>query len=206
MKTLDSNQTRDILIKADLYRILSLAFEIPDQELIDSLSDIIREAVDSSILEQQYAEILKNTFTCLEKNSDLESEYHRIFTTQSGIPFSEASYSVIDKGNLIGDVAAFYKAFSFEVQSQTGSPDSIKMELGFLSFLSILEYQAILDGNEENTEIVQDARRKFLQEHAFHWFQEFINKLMEYTTHPFYTSVAFLFQKTMELESNLVAQ
>lgn len=186
-----------LLLKADLYRILATALDLPDgdkrEDLAGLIDDLLTASVDDEIIEGSLRRIRGHL-----DSEGLEAIYHRLFTSSDALPFSEGGYLALDKGHVIGDVSAFYKAFGFKLTEHAGSPDAVKIELGFMAFLNLREYQAHSAGLEEQKEIVRDAKGKFLREHLAGWIPLFLERLTGGVTHPFYTEVAVLLQLMME--------
>jgi hypothetical protein len=71
----------------------------------------------------------------------------------------------LSKGKDLSDVVGFYNAFGFALTEEVGAemPDHIAIEMEFYALL--LYKQSILLDDPVGTEIVADARRKFLQDH-----------------------------------------
>ncbi|GIX43288.1 MAG: hypothetical protein KatS3mg129_3021 [Leptospiraceae bacterium] len=203
---------QDLLIQADLYRLIALGFTVMDWEnqsiFFDNLNDFLSLDFDKLL-------ILENNFYRTEiqlfkellnyKDQSLEGEYHRLFDLQSGIPFSEAAYVNIEKGNVLGDVTSFYKAVDFPyLTEKVGSPDTIDKETGFISYLFLKEFSITQDNTltdtekEEKKDIIIDLRYKFLNDHYLRWVPEFINLLMSSTENGFYLNLGKSLQLLIE--------
>jgi nitrate reductase assembly molybdenum cofactor insertion protein NarJ len=86
-------------------------------------------------------------------------------------PLYESEYGkgrAFAKGGELVDIAGFYRAFGF-AQTTEGSQmdmhDHIAVELEFYGLMLLKESALIVAGNLEGSEIVSDARRKFLEAH-----------------------------------------
>ncbi len=196
---------QDLLIKSDILRIISLGFESMDNNVQKVFFDNLEDFLSNDFKNYEF---YKNEIMLFQslldlKNHSLEYEYHRLFDSQNGLPFSEANYVGIEKGNIIGDVAAFYKAslFPFYIED-SGSPDSIKMETGFISYLYLKEFSFIVDEMNEDQEsginIIQQIRQKFLAEHYFRWVPQFIENLIQSTENQFYLHLGMILQKMLD--------
>lgn len=113
----------------------------------------------------------------LEKTSpanieDLQSEYISIFDSGRGAnPIYETEYDrrrAMAKGNELSDIAGFYKAFGFELDSNLEGMemlDHVGIELEFYSLMLMKEIHLTEGGDAQGVEIVLDARGKFLKSH-----------------------------------------
>jgi hypothetical protein len=200
----------DLLIQADLYRLIALGFDVMDWDnqslFFDNLEDFLSTDFKSiSIFDFYESEIKLLEEVKHYKNIPLEGEYHRLFDIQNGIPFSEASFTKIEKGNIIGDVSSFYKAVNFPYKTEkVGSPDTFIKETGFISFLFLKEFALLNDETlleeekKEIQEVLKDFRYKFFNEHYLTWVPDFINILFETTENRFYLNLGKVLQKLIE--------
>lgn len=84
----------------------------------------------------------------------IEAVYHRLLGSGGTVSPYESEYypagqeGMREKGVVLGDVAAFYKAFAFEHSKELLEvPDHIAVELGFMSYLKLKETYALM-GND----------------------------------------------------------
>ncbi len=190
------------LARADFYRVLSLALDFPVSDnfsIIEEISEALVESDMTDIRLKPLLDGLKNLSTP-EIISGLESEYFRIFSSGLECPESEGSYYPVDRGTVLGDVCAFYEAFGLQAQSKQGAPDSMKMELAFMSFLCLKEGFAVENNDRENLEIVIDAEKKFLLDHLGRWGFIFAHRLLETSENEFYKNISMILQLFLELE------
>lgn len=103
---------------------------------------------------------------------DLQSEYIDIFDKgRTANPLYETEYDrrrVMAKGNELSDIAGFYKAFGFELDSSAEGMemlDHVGIELEFYALLLMKQLHLAEIGNEQGVEIVEDGRKNFLQSH-----------------------------------------
>ncbi|MFN3604372.1 MAG: molecular chaperone TorD family protein [Leptonema sp. (in: bacteria)] len=211
MSALQTN-SENLLILSDLYRFMALGLEEMDWKNQSLFFDTLKDFLSIPFQDyefykkgnyQQEISIL-NKLTIYEK-IPLEAEYHRMFNTQTGIPFSEGSYVSLEKGNLIGDVMGFYKAVGYPFNTEKhGSPDAIKVELGFISFLFLKEFNILVgdeflgEEKEEKLEILRDLRDKFYFEHLLPWVPEFMNTLINSSNHEFYINLMAILKTLIE--------
>jgi len=203
---------QDLLIQADLYRLISLGLEEMDWEnqsiFFENLEDFLSIDFDNILLiDKNFYQLIINLLKelLLYKNELLEGEYHRLFDLQHGISYSEASYVKIEKGNILNDVTSFYKALEFPYKvEKVGSPDTITKETGFISYMFLKEFSITVDNTlsekekEEKKEILKEIRYKFLNDHYLKWVPEFINTLFETTEHRFYINLGKILQLLIE--------
>ena len=192
-------QISENLFRADLYRILALGFEEPNAENLRSIQGIAKDLLEL-ICDMECSLELEIALRGLVENGDwntgvLSAEYYRLFGTHVICPSSEGSFQQVERGPIIGDISAFYEAFQMKVIEHQGPPDSIKMELGFMSFMALKTVYALENGLKEEKEIVDEAQKKFLSSHLGRWVEPFVAKLDESSRYPFYTSLARLLVK-----------
>lgn len=118
-------------------------------------------------LNLQVAQILKNSAV-----DDLRSLYIDIFERGQSVnsPY-ETEYGrhrAMAKGQELGDIAGFYKAFGFELETEGENReilDHVSVELEFYSLLLMKQNYFAENENLEATEIILDGRKKFLTAH-----------------------------------------
>lgn len=172
------------LVKADLFRILSMGFSYPDQDKCDDIDAIIHNLLTDHDLDLEIQESLKS----IQKNIDYKeilTEYSRVFL-RGTIPTTETA--VCAKMNCVTDVAGFYKAFGMNAKCGD-SPDSIIYQLEFASLLLV---KMALAKDEEQSFIVQDAYQKFMNDHLIELAEKFQEKLETVAPINFYTELSKL--------------
>ncbi len=203
---------QDLLIQADLYRLVSLGLEVMDWEnqyiFFENLEEFLSIDFDNIlVIDKNFYQLIIDLLRELMifKNQPLEGEYHRLFDLQGGLSNSEAGYVKIEKGNILNDITSFYKALDFPyIVEKVGSPDTITKETGFISFMFLKEFALLQDDSlsemekEEKKEILKEIRFKFLNDHYLTWVPEFINTLFETTEHRFYINLGKILQLLIE--------
>lgn len=186
------------LFRADLYRLLALGFDEPCEANLESVTGIAKDLLKLNRVGKNATALglLANTPT--DNTGNLAAEYHRLFGTQVRCPASEGSYQQVERGPIIGDVSAFYEAFHMKVIEQKGPPDSLKMELGFMSFMALKTYYALEKGLQEEQSIVKAAQARFLAAHLGRWIKPFVTKLREVTSQSWYQNLANLLEAAVE--------
>jgi TorA maturation chaperone TorD len=141
----------------------------------------------------------------LSKDPNREDRYHRLLGSAGSISPYESDYygygkeGMREKGAVLGDVAAFYKAFGFEPSNETlEAPDHIALELAFLGFLKLKEVYALMSGDDEARQICSKAEYDFLQEHLLGWAPELLDRLAGQVNNEFYEEASRLLTLFLE--------
>jgi len=178
------------IAKSDLFRILSLAFSYPDEANLSELRNLISEFL-SCAPENSVTECLNRIVRCAD-GPILRREYSDLFL-KGDVPISETSYS--RNLDAISDVSAFYKAFG--VSAKSGDiPDSLPYQL---QFMAVLALKTSLANNEEDKKIVENAYKKFLNQHLQQFSLRFSENLKEKTQNNFYLASISLLQNLIFL-------
>ena len=103
---------------------------------------------------------------------DLQSEYISIFDNgRDANPIYETEYDrrrAMAKGNELSDIAGFYRAFGFELDSSAEGMemlDHVGIELEFYSLMLMKQLHLTEINDRQGVDIVEDGRKKFLQAH-----------------------------------------
>lgn len=195
-------KTETNLARADFYRILAIGCEEPTAENLQSIRDIGLDLLELESV-AGYSQELGNALRKFleDTNRDvhgLQAEYHHLFNTQAACPSAEGNFQMVERGPVLGDICAFYEAFHMKAMERQGPPDSIKMELGFMSFMALKTVYALENDLQEKKEIVEDAQKKFLNSHLGRWFRLFTAKLREVSGHSYYQSFSDLLTLWLE--------
>lgn len=196
MKTTDS-QILTLFFRADMYRMLALALDLPTLQTTRVVAELATDLLESNMAGEMDRELLSHFLavarvTTQEEQEDIEGHYHRLFTTQVDCPPSEGSYHRTERGPIIGDVTAFYRAFQFQAVAEKGPPDEMKMELAFMSVVALKEANAHVHSLNDEAVISREAQCNFLNDHVGRWMPRFCSTLQQHATHPFYLAVAAL--------------
>lgn len=111
-------------------------------------------------------------WTSAEKIQDLQSEYISIFDNgRQANPIYETEYDrrrAMAKGNELSDIAGFYHAFGFELDSTAEGMemlDHVGIELEFYSLMLMKQLHLKEIKDQQGSDIVEEGRKKFLQAH-----------------------------------------
>ncbi len=90
------------LFRADLYRVLALAFDTPTDERVKDIQGIAKKLLafisrveNFKSIQNSLGEFLKNF---PPKAREIEGEYHRLFNTQATCPSSEGNFQMVERG------------------------------------------------------------------------------------------------------------
>lgn len=191
----DPDELNDALLRADLWRVLALAFGPPSGQSLSDLQGLCDELA-SALDPVRYPfrdglTELAQSIASLERIS-LEHEYNALFSMDVMVPAYEGSYQRIERGSVVGDIAGYYKAFELSTTDQSGPPDSLWNECAFLSWLSLKEGFALEYKMEEELAVTREAMREFLQDHLGRWAGAFTRRLLLTTENPFFVTAAHL--------------
>jgi TorA maturation chaperone TorD len=191
--------THEDLGIAAAWRLLSLGFAPPTNELLDevqslavALSDVDRTPELDDLLEAVRGTDL----------ADVSAQHASLFCGTVRVAPHEGSYELdpIRQGREMADVAAFYRAFGAEAHGPAAErPDYVGCELEFLSFLE-LRRLAALDSDEDGVEVVEAIRHAFLTDHAGRWLPTFFQEVAAAAEHAFYRSLAAFGASVLEAE------
>lgn len=199
-----NHDLRQTFWRADIYRLLALAFERPTSDTMEVINTITSELGKSSFGNDVLRKLLDELKIETCKNSPLmEASYHHLFTTDVACSPCEGNYHLTERGPIIGDVMAFYRAFQMRPIACEGPPDSIKMELGFMSFLCLKQADALEKNALDSFEITFNAQKKFLCDHLGRWAFQFADQLMEESDQPFYQTISLLLKDFLQKECQL---
>lgn len=171
------------LLRADIYRILAIGFDEPNAERLGELRELIAEL-------HPLDPILDSLYELSVMSPDLPAEYNDLFCTKVLCPPYEGSYLLTERGAVLGDVSAFYKAFELKFLTREGPPDSIKMELAFLSYMALKEAYALENKLLSEAQTTFEAQAKFIRDHLGRWGGSFASRLKQTTTFPYYKTLA----------------
>lgn len=191
---------RSELWRADIYRLLALGLDTPSQKNCLHLEGLLADLNSIEDVDFFLEDIRQLYETLKEEKEELIQEYHRLFVTKSECPVSEGSYHLAERGPILGDVTAFYKAFRIQFHSESGPPDSIKMELGFMHYLALKKIYALEHKLREAFQTTEDAEKKFLSDHLGRWALPFAKRLKETTQRLFYKVLSSLLQSWIKEE------
>lgn len=172
--------------------LASLLTSYPDPNFENYVDVLLKEGAATlpAQLEGQVTEIIKSSNV-----DDLRSLYIDIFERGQAVnsPY-ETEYGrhrAMAKGTELGDIAGFYKAFGFELETEGEGReilDHVSVELEFYSLLLMKQNYFAENANAEAAEIILDGRKKFLTAHLGR-FVSAIGARPGVAENPYYTAV-----------------
>jgi TorA maturation chaperone TorD len=185
------------LFRADIYRVLALAFAHPSSERLAVLQGLLEELTAEEQTER-FSPEMQQTLVALQQaiqessQEQIEGEYHRLFATSVAVPPCESSYGYGDKGTVLLDVSGFYQAFGLDGNRAQEPVDSIGHELEFMSVLALKEALGEHQGLFEAVAVTVEAEQGFLQDHLGRWYTVLAERLLTQSAQPFYQILAQL--------------
>lgn len=150
------------VLKAGRFSKASLATEYPTQETRDTL----RELASLGTLESALTPL------SLAVDRDLplvQDKYSWLFELpKERVPLHETEHGRMrgmSKGTELADISGFYLAFGLQPGGSKEMVDHLAVQLEFYAHLLLRQRALTLADNDEGTDVIRDARRKFLQSH-----------------------------------------
>lgn len=126
-----------------------------------------------------------------------QAEETRLFGSNAVCPTYECSFIRRDKGQILGDIAGFYRAFHFHVDPSVNErPDHVACELEFAAMLMVMTVLARRNGSLEKATIAQEGLHAFVADHLGDWLPAFVFQLREVSSLPVYRILADLIDST----------
>jgi TorA maturation chaperone TorD len=124
-------------------------------------------------------------------------EHHRLFEGATVCPLNQTAYVRRDKGVILGDLCGFYEAFSLRPRAEAGEkPDHLVSQLEFLSLLMVMRAQAIRLGQQDQQQVVEDAARRFAEDHLADWLGLLTQHLRRTSPLPLFHALADVVEST----------
>jgi len=168
---------------ATIYRFCAQSMQYPDrawlnEQYLDRLY-LLLETLQGEDLKRNLKKSIEQSSNFLE---DLQVEHTRLFI--NGVPHVPAppyGSVYIDKslqGQYSGNVLQYYQDSGYTVKAGADMPDSLVLQLEFLSFLA-------QDQNHER-------EKEFLSRYFLAWFPQFATIVKREAAHPFYQTIISL--------------
>jgi TorA maturation chaperone TorD len=190
------------LAQADLLLALARAFAPPTPALLEGLAEVAAVADDLAVAAGAREPVALATSlraaAAAAAADGLEAwsaEHQRLFACGVVCPLHETGFVRRDKGNVLGDIAGFYRAFGLTLrEEQHERLDHLSAELEFLGLLLLQLARAhdrAGDGEgQEQVEVTFDAAQAFADDHLGEWLPGFARRLVETTTLAAYAHLA----------------
>ena len=209
---MDTINVNDLLARSVIYRLLSLGFLYPTNDLVTALRDEAGKA-DKSV--NVYGDWVTRLAKAFEEDSDhasisgLESDYARLFdaSIQTPCPPYESNYGsnhTYDLTRELADVAGFYRAFGLNMSNTNKEmPDHISAEMEFMHILTLKEAHATMKGWSDKISLTRDAQKKFLQAHLGRWTSAICTAIQQSADVKFYRELADITNSHIEREVSM---
>lgn len=186
------------LAQSDLLLALARAFAEPRPSLLVDLREVaaVADALAAAAGAREPAALGASlraaaTEAAAAGFEALSAEHHRLFSCGVVCPLHETGFVRRDKGNVLGDIAGFYRAFGLTLrEEQHERLDHLSAELEFLALLLLMLARAEDEGLEEQAQVTRAAARAFAEDHLGEWLPGFARRLTETTRAPAYAHLA----------------
>jgi TorA maturation chaperone TorD len=137
----------------------------------------------------------------------LAVEYSALFIQPGSFPPYE---SIFKKGRHLAEpadqVEIIYQLNGFNYRSQWPSlfPDHLGLELNFVASLLDSQIKALEKGLAEDAKRLEDVRAEFMKKHLCQWGPQYMEKIAEATSDPFYNPLVNLARSFLESEAESV--
>jgi nitrate reductase assembly molybdenum cofactor insertion protein NarJ len=144
------------LEEAARWHLLALLFERPRSGWLDTVQRLGAELPDCE------AELTK-----VVRQASRADEGTYLATIGPGglVSPREVAYRGFgDPGRILADLSGIYEAFAYRPRTED-PPDHVSVEAGFVGYLALKESYALAGGDDEQAELVAEARESFRVEH-----------------------------------------
>jgi len=195
---------RHLLALGMAYRSLAVAFAYPapgsEASEPDSLAEDLRASLEMLTEEGDWvtatSTVCRAASLLLTAEHGLEEEYTYLFARQAPVSPYESRYLgplASASPHSMVDVAAFYKAFGFQVAQEANElADYVGAEMEFMGLLCLKEAYALENRWSEQATTCSAARAAFLRDHLGRWFPAFAAGLRAKARLPWYPALADL--------------
>ncbi len=176
-------------------RLVSLATSADDLGRVLAMLELEAEPEAAAILEGARGRLV-----------ELQGLYNRLFVTALEVPITETAYE-LDKtarrAAELADIQGFHRAFGLRVGAPV-EPDHLVAELDFLSALMQKLAHLHERGDEEGLAVVEQAYRRFLEDHLGRWYEIFCERLEQATDEPYFRLMGRLLRGFLDAELRLL--
>ncbi|SDK21885.1 TorD/DmsD family molecular chaperone [Natronorubrum texcoconense] len=202
--------------RARLYKLASLAFDRPGDELTAALEsgEFADQLVESARALESDALADHAEFVADHSPSDeagietLEGKYADLFGFENGGELSqyEIEYSpgtILTSTDTLADLSGFYRAFNLStVDGARDRSDHLCLELEFCSHLALQTAYLRQTGDETGIGVLENAQADFLEDHLGRWIPRFRETVEEETEVAFYRELAGLLDELVATDAD----
>jgi TorA maturation chaperone TorD len=210
--------------RANMYEILKTAFSLPDKVLateiiVGSFAGRIQETVEHccSLAAQcclppdLMAEIRKLPQS-MEGKSDqsdflvsLNVEYMRLFVNAFPTLWAPPYESYYVEKKVMGkpalDCLALYREDGLALNKSGELPDHIVTQLEYLYFLCLAAIQAMVIGDRNLVQVLEEKKHRFYEDHIMNWVPAFCDQIQSHSDLAFYRVISRLLKNFVVLEN-----
>lgn len=200
--------------RARLYKLASLGFDRPDDELEAALvsgeftSQLVESAaaLEDDELRDRAEAAAEAAPTDPDDVDERYSDWATLFGYEKGgeIQQYQIEYSpgtLVTSTDTLADLSGFYRAFGLSIAAGNRErADHLCLELEFLSHLALQTAYLELDEDENGIEIVTNAQGDFLEDHLGRWISRFNETVQEESEVSFYRTLAELIERLVEVD------
>jgi len=151
----DRSPEEKLIREATEWRLISLLFECPSGQWLEQVRGLAAAIKDAQLKKAAKAAMTEAT----------EGTYHSIFGPGGPAPPREVTYrSWVQPGYLLAELSAFYKAFSYEPDSDE-ILDHVAVETGFIAYLRLKQAYAVACSDDEHAKVTANAAKTFTADH-----------------------------------------
>jgi len=182
------------LEQAARFRVAALLLSLPGPEVASEVAEVA-----SCLAEPVRAEVFAVS-EAMRTARDLEADYHRLMGPGGACAAAESDHdpaACCNKGPLLADVRAFYKAFAFDEQAVARGEalDHVSTECAFMAYLHFKAAHALFVQDDEAASVTRQAIRSFRRDHLDPFLARFFPRLSDAARgHPVYERIAPLAQ------------
>ncbi|MXV64217.1 dehydrogenase [Natronorubrum sp. JWXQ-INN-674] len=202
--------------RARLYKLASLAFDRPDDELEAALvsGDFTTQLLESADaladdeLRDRAQKVAETAPTDPAAVDERYSDWATLFGFEKGgeIQQYQIEYSpgtLVTSTDTLADISGFYKAFGLSLAAENRErADHLCLQLEFLSHLALQTAYLDLDGDESGVDIVTNAQGDFLEDHLGRWIPRFNETVQDESHVAFYRALAALVERLVEIDAD----
>lgn len=197
----DTRSQEQADVRSGVYGFLAAALRYPDREALVLLHEPGRWSGWSETLARFDAglgKLLGDVRSRLPSDqddaqlADLQESHVVLFghAVRGTCPPYELEYErgdIPQKSNELADIAGFYNAFGMEMDANAHErADHVAVQCEFMSVLALKEAHALETDNTDAQQVVSDAQRSFLTDHAGRWMPAVASRLTKADPEGFY--------------------
>ena len=183
--------------RADSYKFLSECYYLPDEELLQKISDFAQTNLF-------FAE-LAGCVPLSDKLESLKIDYSQLFVGPFKLLAPPYGSFYLEDSRFMGDSTIdarnWYEKEELDIVMKD-APDHIVMELEFVYYLIARQTQAINEGNLQDIQLYLQKQKTFLEIHLSRWLPAFAEKVKMSAQTEFYKTLAGLTEMFVRKDIN----